>query len=735
MTTFAGAVEANGQYVEHLRVVRQIRDDALAKDELQLPQICVIGATSAGKSSFLSRLTGVPFPQDAEMCTKAAIVVNCTRRDDASSCTEAEPATACSSGSSKQANALKFYISDRNKKYVECGADEIAEKISERQNELLMDEFPHLAPDDVSSVKQIVSGEIKVLVEGPGVCDLTLVDLPGFVQNEGKSEGLKSQVEALVKKHVQKKETLICIVSEAKETEDNIEALQVAREFDKHGARTLHVLSKFDLFDSIDAERRARDWICEDWDNGNDLGRHAVINFVKGGEGPMEETREEEMLVGLNLPKERVGVIRFRERVQPLFANLIATHIPALATSIRLRLAECKRALEKIGREPQSDQELIMAVKTILLSGSTNVQQKLSTAAFAKFKEGAHAKEELLTFEWTTESFGTNAFECPVFQGREVFEDCLRRIRDEWRPILQEYMKDVKQIATTSTKKLLTCPTVTPLPGRLISAVITEAGKNVDVTSVRFNKSCTDALDLEAEFGTANSYFDASFGAMEAIPEALEKMISQSLTGKWNDLKNVDDVMQTIGAAKKEYAFKQSSAEMDENCKQKIHKAVKANFNCEAKTFVDSILKHTRNGVLHSRTSWIQNTLHNNPIIKSAAKEDPKIVKKREELKQQEERLTNCQLQIESVFYDGEAESSESQPHENAEAGNGQLHGALANGNEEEEEEQHDADAHEHEHEQPMEVEMVGGDHYVVDEQEQVECEDQDVDPKRQCRR
>ena len=42
-------------------------------DAIQLPQICVIGDQSSGKSTTLTALTGVPFPTAGEMCTKCGI--------------------------------------------------------------------------------------------------------------------------------------------------------------------------------------------------------------------------------------------------------------------------------------------------------------------------------------------------------------------------------------------------------------------------------------------------------------------------------------------------------------------------------------------------------------------------------------------------------------------------------------------------------------------------------------
>eukprot|EP00547_Thalassionema_nitzschioides_P012846 CAMPEP_0194259218 /NCGR_PEP_ID=MMETSP0158-20130606/43090_1 /TAXON_ID=33649 /ORGANISM="Thalassionema nitzschioides, Strain L26-B" /LENGTH=51 /DNA_ID=CAMNT_0038998935 /DNA_START=97 /DNA_END=249 /DNA_ORIENTATION=- len=47
----------NSDYLKQLEIIRKVRDTITIDDEINLPQICVIGDQSAGKSSFLSRLT------------------------------------------------------------------------------------------------------------------------------------------------------------------------------------------------------------------------------------------------------------------------------------------------------------------------------------------------------------------------------------------------------------------------------------------------------------------------------------------------------------------------------------------------------------------------------------------------------------------------------------------------------------------------------------------------------
>lgn len=63
-------------YLKNLKVIQRIRDIAGGLS-LNLPQICVVGDQSSGKSSVLKLITGVDFPVNAGTCTKCAIVVEC----------------------------------------------------------------------------------------------------------------------------------------------------------------------------------------------------------------------------------------------------------------------------------------------------------------------------------------------------------------------------------------------------------------------------------------------------------------------------------------------------------------------------------------------------------------------------------------------------------------------------------------------------------------------------------
>jgi len=64
-------------YVDNLKKLQRIRDYAGGK--INLPQICVVGDQSSGKSSMLQGLTGINLPIGSGVCTRNPILTHCKR--------------------------------------------------------------------------------------------------------------------------------------------------------------------------------------------------------------------------------------------------------------------------------------------------------------------------------------------------------------------------------------------------------------------------------------------------------------------------------------------------------------------------------------------------------------------------------------------------------------------------------------------------------------------------------
>lgn len=81
---------------------------------------------------------------------------------------------------------------------------------------------------------------------------MTLVDLPGItkVPVQGQPADIEAQIRTLIMKYVVPKNALILALSPATNDLANSDSLQLAREVDPAGDRTIGVITKIDLMDA-----------------------------------------------------------------------------------------------------------------------------------------------------------------------------------------------------------------------------------------------------------------------------------------------------------------------------------------------------------------------------------------------------------------------------------------------------------------------------------------------------
>ena len=104
----------------------------------------------------------------------------------------------------------------------------------------------------VGSNKAISAAPIRLAVYSPSVLNLTLVDLPGLtkVPVGDQPTDVEHLVRSLIMSYIERPNAVILAVSPANADLANSDALQLAREVDPAGDRTVGVITKLDLMDS-----------------------------------------------------------------------------------------------------------------------------------------------------------------------------------------------------------------------------------------------------------------------------------------------------------------------------------------------------------------------------------------------------------------------------------------------------------------------------------------------------
>ncbi|KAI5924815.1 P-loop containing nucleoside triphosphate hydrolase protein [Camillea tinctor] len=186
---------------------------------LTLPSIVVIGSQSSGKSSVLEAIVGHEFlPKGSNMVTRRPIELTLINTPDSD---------------------VEYG------EFVDLGLGKIHDFSSIQRT---LTELNQAVPD-----AQCVSDDpIRLSISSPNVPDLSLIDLPGYIQVVGQNQPpiLKQKISELCDKYIQPPNVILAI-SAADVDLANSTALRASRRVDPRGERTIGVVTKMDLVDPM----------------------------------------------------------------------------------------------------------------------------------------------------------------------------------------------------------------------------------------------------------------------------------------------------------------------------------------------------------------------------------------------------------------------------------------------------------------------------------------------------
>ncbi|XP_075449820.1 interferon-induced GTP-binding protein Mx2-like isoform X2 [Ascaphus truei] len=327
------------QYEEKIRPCIDLIDSLRAlgvERDLALPAIAVIGDQSSGKSSVLEALSGVTLPRGSGIVTRCPLELKLKKaRKETDWCGK---------------------LIYRDQEIILTSALNVDKEIRKAQN--------FIAGDGNGISDELITLE----VTSPDVPDLTLIDLPGITRvalpNQPKDIG--DQIKKMIKKYIIKQETINLVVVPSNVDIATTEALEMARNVDPSGERTLGILTKPDLVD-----RGAEQDIVS-------VVRNLVYTLEKGymivkcrGQQEIQDNLslhdalqkektffEEHEHFSVLLEEGNATIPLLAEKLtNELVAHIIKT-LPTLEDQIKARLQEAEQKLKNIGiGVPDSDTE------------------------------------------------------------------------------------------------------------------------------------------------------------------------------------------------------------------------------------------------------------------------------------------------------------------------------------------------------------------------------------------
>lgn len=200
--------------------IRNMLQGVGQSEALSLPSIVVIGSQSSGKSSVLEAIVGHEFlPKGSNMVTRRPIELTLVNTPDAKA--EYGEFPALGLGKITDFSQIQRTLTDLN-----------------------------LA---VPAEQCVTDDPIQLTIHSPNVPDLSLIDLPGYIQVVGRDQPveLKQKISDLCDKYIQPPNVILAI-SAADVDLANSTALRASRRVDPRGERTIGVITKMDL---VDAQR------------------------------------------------------------------------------------------------------------------------------------------------------------------------------------------------------------------------------------------------------------------------------------------------------------------------------------------------------------------------------------------------------------------------------------------------------------------------------------------------
>ncbi|KAK1809219.1 hypothetical protein LTR12_016413 [Friedmanniomyces endolithicus] len=310
-----------------LDTVAQIRKCGL-EAVLPLPQIAVCGNQSSGKSSVvLEALTEVPFPRNDNLCTRFATEITLRRATVDSQGLSIIPDEICSTAEKASISGFSETIADFS---------ELPTIISKAASVMGIQPNAYDAPA-ISTTRAFAKDVLSFVIEGPNRPQLTVVDVPGLIQ-EHATKGVSEQDKEMA-------------------TDDYADQpiLTKVREVDSDGNRTLGIITKPDRLSAGSGTEEAFIALARNEDVFFKLGWHVVKNRkFEESHFTIEERNDSEARFFRTsnfqiLPADCCGIESLRVRLSSLLFDHVKQELPNLRQDLDDALAETDAQLGKLG--------------------------------------------------------------------------------------------------------------------------------------------------------------------------------------------------------------------------------------------------------------------------------------------------------------------------------------------------------------------------------------------------
>ena len=414
-------------------------DDVSSKIKIEFPRLVVVGTQSSGKSSLLNGILKMDLlPMGSSMVTRCPTQLQLMPINDSN-------------------NRAEFGIYDNGQWVAEKTIQLSMPRPKYSEINEFHSEMELQTNRRAGNGKNISMKSILVRVYGKDIPNLSLIDLPGLTMtaltDRGQPKDIKDQIRQMIGNFISQEKTIILAVMPARVDLEADPALELIKEHDPKGERTIGVLTKIDLMD-----------------NGTDVTNYLVGEipndlYLKYGYFAIKNRSNRDMetmssIDGIQAEKqffithpiygsrnigEKLGTDKLSDTLSKILIQNIKRSIPSIMLEINKLDSELDVLIENLGPPLPTEEDAKMSFLHIILAEFCREFTSILDERSASHNIGRTIKDVLIDYRqkidtidpFTKEEFSDNyitnciknsegnhmSFPIPSI---EVFEHCIR---------------------------------------------------------------------------------------------------------------------------------------------------------------------------------------------------------------------------------------------------------------------------------------------------------------------
>ena len=337
---------AVGDHRDLLDIIDNLRLQGVSH-YVDLPEIIVCGDQSAGKSSVLEAISGIPFPIKDGLCTRFATELVLRRGRDVNINVSITPGESRFGEEKERLEGWRPKASI-DKEGLGTVTDEAMTAIA----------YP-------TGTGEFYDDILRIEVTGPIQPHLTMVDLPGLFRRGNKEQADTDIdiVRGMVEKYMARPRSIILTVVSAKYEYVLQEVTLMAKRADPEGLRTMGLITKPDTLDVGSPSETYFVRLAQNLEAELRLGWHVLKNrnFEERDvtSARRDEIEKEFFSQGLwdSIDSSHCGVAALRVRLSTILKDQILAQLPSLVQEVEAGVCDCAERLDRLGPERDTTQQ------------------------------------------------------------------------------------------------------------------------------------------------------------------------------------------------------------------------------------------------------------------------------------------------------------------------------------------------------------------------------------------